>query len=71
MISKKVATIGKSCVACGTCIYICPLNAIKIDNGTKAIVDYEKCVGCGKCEKVCPAGIIYITKREGIANEEK
>ncbi len=65
MTIKKKAVIGKNCVACGSCIDICPLGAILIYKGLYAKVDKEKCVGCGKCEMACPAGIINILKSEG------
>lgn len=65
MSNKKKAVIGKNCVACGSCIDICPLGAISIYKGLYAKVDKEKCVGCGKCEMACPAGIINISKSEG------
>ncbi len=64
MKSKNIAKISNLCVACGTCIKVCPFGAIEINNGIKAIVDINKCVGCGKCSKVCPASIIDIVKRE-------
>lgn len=66
---NKKAIIGTHCVACGTCIPICPFNAISIPNGITAIVDTNRCVGCGKCEKVCPAGIIEIFVEEDSINE--
>lgn len=60
---KKVAYIGKECVACGNCTNNCPLNAIEIYKGKYAKVDKDKCVGCGKCHKVCPASVISIEER--------
>jgi len=57
---KKTAHIGKECVACGACLKICPLQAIKVPNGIRAIVDEKKCVGCAKCAKTCPADVIRI-----------
>lgn len=62
MSDKKIAVIGKSCVACGVCVGICPLGAVFIEKGVTAKVIAEKCVGCGKCEKACPGGIIHIRK---------
>lgn len=62
--SKKIAKIEKFCVACGTCIKECPLNAITITTGVRAKIDWNKCVGCGKCSKICPASAIEIISRE-------
>lgn len=62
--AKKIARIGKECVACGCCEKVCPRNAIQLWLGVVAQVDGGKCVGCGKCEKVCPAAVITISERE-------
>ncbi len=63
MASRKVASVGKDCVACGCCVRVCPREAVQIPWGISACVDSEKCVGCGKCAKVCPAAVIVITER--------
>ena len=36
----------KKCICCGACTAICPVNAIKIQNG-KAKIDPKKCIKCG------------------------
>lgn len=61
--SRKMARIGKECVACGCCVRVCPKEAIQIAWGISACVDQEKCVGCGKCARVCPAAVINIVER--------
>jgi ferredoxin len=66
--AKKAAFISKECVACGTCIKVCPLHALSIYKGTIAVVDLSKCVGCGKCAKVCPANVIIVQE---VTHEEK
>ena len=49
------------CAQCGLCIGACPLNAIKRNLKTGAIiVDEEKCTGCGQCVHVCPYGVATI-----------
>ncbi len=62
--SKKIAQVSTLCVACGTCIKVCPMGAIAITDGIKARINKEKCVGCGKCSKICPASVIEIVTRE-------
>ncbi|MGL4791136.1 MAG: 4Fe-4S binding protein [Anaerotignaceae bacterium] len=62
--NKKIAKVSNLCVACGTCINVCPFNAISINHGIKAKIDLSKCVGCGKCSKICPASIIEIVACE-------
>lgn len=57
---RKAQVSQDECVACGCCVKVCPLNAISIHKGIKAVVDINKCVGCGKCAKECPASVIEI-----------
>ena len=47
------------CIGLGTCVSVCPFDAIKIENGLSA-VDYTKCQGCGKCVEACPKHIIKL-----------
>ena len=64
MKSKKIAMVSKSCVACGSCVKVCPRDAISVPHGVCAVIDTEKCVGCGKCVAVCPASVITLHERE-------
>jgi uncharacterized Fe-S center protein len=50
----------KKCTGCGTCIKNCPVNAISLDKGSKAVINREKCVSCSKCISVCPVEAIAI-----------
>lgn len=61
---KKMACIGKECVACGGCLKDCPVSALSVYKGMYAAVDGNKCIGCGKCVKACPAGVIGLMERE-------
>lgn len=42
----------EKCTGCGTCEEVCPVEAIKVENG-KAVVDQEACVDCGTCIEEC------------------
>lgn len=64
MASKRFARIGKDCVACGCCAKVCPIGAVTIDRGIRAVVRKERCVGCGKCAAECPASSIQLLERE-------
>lgn len=64
MASKRLARVGKDCVACGCCVKDCPMGALRIDRGICAVVDPALCVGCGKCAAECPASTISLTERE-------
>jgi len=46
----------KTCSGCGTCIDVCPIEAIRLENG-KAIISLA-CNDCGACPRVCPEGAI-------------
>ena len=48
----------KECVACGACVKVCPVDAIKVYKGIFAEVDHARCVGCAKCVIACPASAI-------------
>lgn len=65
--AKRIAEIDRACVACGNCVPACPMGAMKIHKGLRAVVGPASCVGCGKCAKVCPAGVIEIKERRGDA----
>ncbi|MFV0497802.1 MAG: 4Fe-4S dicluster domain-containing protein [Candidatus Fimivivens sp.] len=60
--SKKIAKVGKDCVACGSCLKVCKFAAIKIVNGIKAEVN-DSCVACGKCVKICPCCVVELVER--------
>ena len=64
ILSRKMDSIGKECVACGCCVKVCPLQAIEIVRGVMAQVRQDKCVGCGKCARECPASVIKIREVE-------
>ena len=63
---RNIAAIGKECVACGCCVKACPIGAVAVHRGRRAVVDSARCVGCGKCAKVCPADVIAIVGREAV-----
>jgi ferredoxin len=46
----------EKCTGCGTCIDVCPTEAIRIEDG-RAVITVE-CVDCGACPRVCPEGAI-------------
>ena len=47
-------TGDESCSSCGTCIELCPMNAISLDNPKETNTDL--CTACGRCLVVCPNG---------------
>jgi Fe-S-cluster-containing hydrogenase component 2 len=55
-LTRKACTHG--CIGCLKCQKTCPSEAIKIENGYLARIDYEKCTDCGECTAVCPTGAV-------------
>lgn len=54
---SKACSFG--CLGCGTCMDICPFDAIHMENGI-AVVDKDKCTACMKCIEICPKKIIEL-----------
>lgn len=55
----------ETCNSCGTCLDICPMEAIKENgkkNGNKIIIDYDLCIGCGVCASNCQHEAITLKK---------
>jgi ferredoxin len=48
--------ITEECVACGTCVDECPVEAIQ--EGEPYVINAEKCTECGSCAEVCPVEAI-------------
>ncbi len=48
------------CIACGTCMEECPVDAIS--EGEIYIIDPELCTDCGECALVCPVEAILPPK---------
>ncbi|TET29392.1 MAG: glycyl-radical enzyme activating protein [Anaerolineales bacterium] len=52
------------CVECGTCVDICPENALYSSPDGRIIVNRDKCVLCDECTEACVAGAREIVGRE-------
>jgi Na+-translocating ferredoxin:NAD+ oxidoreductase RNF subunit RnfB len=42
------------CLGFGTCVEVCPFDAIKMSEDGLPLVDKNKCRACGKCVLICP-----------------
>ncbi len=49
--------IDDSCIACGSCISECPVDAIS--EGDVYSIDADACIDCGACAEVCPTEAIH------------
>jgi heterodisulfide reductase subunit A-like polyferredoxin len=54
----------ESCVACATCLKVCPYGAPRINEINKAEIQGAKCMGCGSCAAACPARAITLQHQE-------
>ena len=52
----------KKCIGCGTCVNMCPVEAISFDKDGRAIINQDLCIKCGTCEAVCPVSAITIKR---------
>jgi Fe-S-cluster-containing hydrogenase component 2 len=51
--------ITEDCVACGTCLPLCPVKAIK--QGFPYVIS-AKCTSCGRCAQACPVEAIVLAE---------
>ncbi len=57
-LKRNLSYFKNKCIACGTCIGVCPEKAITFVSGNKKdgiAVDKAKCTQCGECVGVCPS----------------
>ncbi|OQY40599.1 MAG: electron transporter RnfB [Spirochaetaceae bacterium 4572_7] len=46
------------CLGEGSCMDVCPVDAIYRDEEDLIWIDKEKCIACGKCIDICPTNVI-------------
>lgn len=46
------------CLGLGSCMKVCPTDAIYYDKEGLVRVDRDKCIGCEQCVDVCPTGVM-------------
>jgi Pyruvate/2-oxoacid:ferredoxin oxidoreductase delta subunit len=59
-VPKLIEVETEKCFSCGSCVALCPVEAIVIDQDLNVLFDKEKCVGstCSICVDACPARAI-------------
>ena len=48
----------EKCVACLTCLRVCPYQVPVVGENDRAVIPVENCQACGTCAACCPAGAI-------------
>ncbi len=60
--------ISTSCIACGSCICECPVEAISA--GDIYVINPEKCIDCGACVAGCPTDAIETQNQMETSNSK-
>lgn len=48
------------CLGMGSCVAVCPVDALYMGDEGLPIVDPERCTGCGACVQACPRDVIAV-----------
>jgi heterodisulfide reductase subunit A-like polyferredoxin len=60
-VAGKVAQVDEElCIACLTCLRVCPFGAPRFNERHFAQIDSAACQGCGNCASACPQGAIQV-----------
>lgn len=64
-VPKLIEVDADKCFSCGSCVSLCPVEAIIITKDSSVNFDKEKCVGstCSICVDACPARAIKSVKQ--------
>jgi Na+-translocating ferredoxin:NAD+ oxidoreductase RNF subunit RnfB len=69
-VPKLIEVDSEKCFSCGSCIALCPVEAISLAKDSTVQFDKEKCVGstCSICVDACPARAIKSPKQNSLEN---
>jgi len=55
MIKPPIVFQTEKCDFCGTCVAVCPADAIELKECSIRVIP-EACIRCGDCVAICPLG---------------
>ena len=55
-LKPQLSYFNEKCVCCGSCIAVCPNNALQLIDG-KVMRDKDRCTVCGQCVNACPHNV--------------
>ena len=63
---KLIEVDTEKCISCGSCVTLCPIEAITMADDLSIVFNKEKCVGstCSACVDACPARAIKSVKQD-------
>ena len=53
-----------ACMGLGTCVKVCPFNAVVIGPNGLPVIDYDRCTGCGICVSHCPKNLLHLVSAD-------
>ena len=57
-LSKSGFVVNSSCISCGDCFDICPVNAVTKSTNNDYSINQMFCIECGACYEICSAKAI-------------
>jgi formate hydrogenlyase subunit 6/NADH:ubiquinone oxidoreductase subunit I len=72
-VPKLIEVDSEKCFSCGSCVALCPVEAIKLEKDFSVKFEKEKCLGstCSICVDACPARAIKSIKQNGSPNSKE
>jgi Pyruvate/2-oxoacid:ferredoxin oxidoreductase delta subunit len=69
-VPKLIEVDSDKCFSCGSCIALCPVEAINLAEDSTVQFDKERCVGstCSVCVDACPARAIKSIRQNSLEN---
>ena len=73
MVPKLIEVDSDKCFSCGSCVALCPVEAISLAADCSVQFDKEKCLGsvCSVCVDACPTRAIKSVKQNGSTNQSQ